>query len=64
MSVFEALQDRLQGVDVTSYSHVPLKTAFSVKATYNLMGKMPPRQLPEIVPPLAAEFVSAFMETA
>jgi len=44
----EALQDRLQGVDVTSYNHVPLKTAFSVKATYKRMGTMPPRQLPEV----------------
>ena len=44
----EALQDRLQGVDVTSYNHVPLKTAFSVKATYKLMGKIQPRQLPEV----------------
>jgi hypothetical protein len=44
----EALQDRLQGVDITSYNHVPLKAAFSVKATYRLSGKMSPRQLPEV----------------
>lgn len=43
----EALQHRLQGADATSYNHVPLKPAFSVKATYKLLGKMPPRQLPE-----------------
>jgi hypothetical protein len=44
----EALQDRLQGVDLASYNHVPLKTAFSVMATYKVIGKMPPRQLPEV----------------
>jgi hypothetical protein len=44
----EALQNRMQGVDVTSYNHVPLKTAFNVKATYKLIGKMPPRKLLEV----------------
>jgi hypothetical protein len=44
----EALQDRLHGADVASYGHVPLKTAFSVKATYKPIGKLLPRQLPEV----------------
>lgn len=44
MAARDALQDRLQGVDVTGYNHVPLKTAFKVKATYKLIGKKPPRQ--------------------
>lgn len=35
-------------VDDMNYNHVPLKTAFSVKAIYKFIGKMPPRQLPEI----------------
>lgn len=48
-SSVEALQHGLQGADAASYNHVSLKPAFSVKATYKLLGKMPPRQLPEAV---------------
>lgn len=44
----EALQGQLQGDDLTSYNHVPLKTAFRVKARFKLTGKMLPRQLPDI----------------
>ncbi len=43
-----ALRDRPQDAEVTIYNHVPLKTAFSVTVTYKRMGKMPPRQLPEV----------------
>ena len=44
----EALHGQLQGVDAASYNHVPLKTAFSVKARFKLTGKMLPRQLPDV----------------
>jgi len=44
----EVLQGRLQGADDTAYMHVPLKPAFSVRATYKRMGKLPARQLPEV----------------
>ena len=43
----EAPHGGLPGANFAGYNHVPLKAAFSVKATYKLRGNMPPRQLPE-----------------
>ena len=42
----EALQSLVQSRDDGSYSHVPLKPAFSVQATYKFIGKLKPRQFP------------------
>ena len=42
----EALQALMQNRDEGSYTHVPLKRAFTVQATYKLIGKLKPRQLP------------------
>ena len=42
-SVSQAL---MQSRDDGSYKHVPLKPAFTVQATYKLIGKLKPRQFP------------------
>lgn len=43
----EALQVLVHSPDdVGSYTHVPLKPAFTVRATYKLSGKLKPRQVP------------------
>jgi hypothetical protein len=42
----EALQALMQDMDEGSYTHVPLKPAFTVQATYKLIGKLKPRQFP------------------
>jgi hypothetical protein len=48
VSSIETFYQRLQGMDDTGYNHVPLKPAFTVKATYKRIGKLPARQLPEV----------------
>jgi hypothetical protein len=42
----EALQALMQNRDDGSYTHVPLKPAFTVQATYKRIGKLKPRQFP------------------
>ena len=42
----EALQAMLQSGGEPSYSHIPVKPAFSVQATYKFIGKLKPRQFP------------------
>jgi hypothetical protein len=42
----EALQALMQNRDDGPYTHVPLKHAFTVQATYKLIGKLKPRQFP------------------
>ncbi len=42
----EALQALMQNGDDGSYTHVPLKPAFTVQATYKRIGKLKPRQFP------------------
>lgn len=48
VSGIETAYQRFQGLDDVGYNHVPLKPAFTVKATYKLIGKLPARQLPEV----------------
>lgn len=42
----EAFQALMQNMDDGSYKHVPIKPAFTVQATYKLIGKLKPRQFP------------------
>ena len=42
----EALQAMLQSSAEPSYKHIPVKPAFSVRATYKFIGKLKPRQFP------------------
>lgn len=42
----EALQN-VHSPEESDYKHVPLKTAFTVKATYQFTGKMAARQFPD-----------------
>ena len=42
----EALQAMLQSRAEPSYNHIPIKTAFSVQATFKFIGKLKPRQFP------------------
>jgi hypothetical protein len=42
----EALQATMQDTGDWSYKHVPLKPAFTVRATYKLIGKLNPRYFP------------------
>jgi hypothetical protein len=44
----EALQAMFHSSDTADYKPVPMKPAFTVQATYTLLGKMAPRQFPEI----------------
>jgi hypothetical protein len=48
-NVAESIEDPnavLPSQDEISYSHVPAKPAFSVRATYKLIGRLKPRQFP------------------